>query len=383
MSGMQIETWLDRPATTTLARRARMRVGVALGLLFLIGPLVDLGHEPLSIGHRVGLALGLGVFVWLYVSLLPPSPWLARRGQAGVLGALAALAALALTLVLAGAPSSFVALFVYFVAAAGLVLRPRDAVVVTAATAGGVGLGVLVLGGDDSAAATTALTVASIGALMAAFGRQVRANRELRAAREELARLAVSEERLRIARDLHDLLGHTLSVIALKSELAGKLVERDPPRASAELRDVQAVTRQALAEVREAVHAYRHLALRDALDGARSALAAAGIDCRVDETELELPDDVEAVLAWAVREATTNVVRHSGARSCEIRVRSDGAVAAVEVVDDGAGESPGAGGSGLAGLAERAERVRGRLDAGAPPGGGYRLALTVPIGAGA
>ena len=360
-----------------------MRIGVALGLLFLIGPLVDLVHEPLSVSHRVGLALGLVVFVYLYVSLLPPSPWLARRGQFGVLAALAALAVIALALVFAGAPPSFVALFVYFVAAAGLVLRPRDAAVITAVTAAGVGLGVLLARGDGSAAGAIALTVASIGALMAAFGRQVRANRELRAAREELARLAVSEERLRIARDLHDLLGHTLSVVALKSELAGKLVERDPGRASAELRDVQEVTRQALAEVREAVHAYRQLALRDALDGARTALEAAGIDCRVDEAELELPADVEAVLAWAVREATTNVVRHSGAHRCAIRVVSDGAVAAVEVEDDGAGGTPGPGGSGLAGLAERAERVHGRLDAGARPGGGYRLAVTVPVGAGA
>ena len=102
---------------------------------------------------------------------------------------------------------------------------------------------------------------------MTAFGRVARANRELQATREELARLAVTEERLRIARDLHDLLGHSLSVIALKSELARRLVERDPDRAVAELDDIQAVTREALAEVRAAVQGYRRLALAEALDG--------------------------------------------------------------------------------------------------------------------
>ena len=111
---------------------------------------------------------------------------------------------------------------------------------------------------------------------MTAFGRLARANRELRTTREELARLAVSEERLRIARDLHDLLGHSLSVIAIKTELARRLLERDPDRAAAELDDIQAVTREALAEVREAVQGYRRLALADALDGARKALTAAG-----------------------------------------------------------------------------------------------------------
>src|SRR5262249_26323189 len=148
------------------------------------------------------------------------------------------------------------------------------------------------------------LTTVSIGLLMAAFGRIARANRELHATREELARLAVSEERLRIARDLHDLLGHSLSVIALKSELARKLIEREPSRAAAELDDIESVSRTALAEVREAVQGYRQLGLAVALENARTALTAAGIDCEVAETDTALPADVDAVLAWAVREGT-------------------------------------------------------------------------------
>jgi two-component system sensor histidine kinase DesK len=212
------------------------------------------------------------------------------------------------------------------------------------------------------------------------LGQKIQANRELREARGELARLAVSEERLRIARDLHDLLGHSLSVIALKSELAAKLVDRDPARATAELADIQTVSRQALSEVREAVDGYRQLALADALDGARAALDAAGIECRLDTAEVSLPTEVETVLAWTVREGTTNVVRHSHARSCEIRVRTDESGVAVDVEDNGTAAVVHAGaGNGLSGLAERAARVGGRLEAGGRAEGGFRLRLSVPL----
>jgi two-component system sensor histidine kinase DesK len=143
---------------------------------------------------------------------------------------------------------------------------------------------------------------------------------------------------------------------------------------------VHAVSRSELAEVRETVQGYRRLALGEAIDGARSALAAAGIGCELHEPGVELPPEVEGVLAWTVREGATNVVRHSGARSCAIRIRAEDGVAAVEVEDDGrsAAAAP-AGGSGLAGLAERAERLRGRLEAGAKPGGGFHLRVTVPL----
>ena len=216
--------------------------------------------------------------------------------------------------------------------------------------------------------------------MMVAFARQIRVNGELRRARGEISRLAVSEERLRIARDLHDLLGHSLSTIALKSELAARLVESDPARAASELADVQDVSRQALAEVREAVQGYRQLALDEALAGARSTLVAAGIDCDLDAVPRDLPADVEEVFAWAVREATTNVVRHSGAERCAVRIRDGEEEAVMEVEDDGRA-APGAvqAGSGLAGLAERVEAIRGRLEAGAAPGGGFLVRLVVPL----
>ena len=220
---------------------------------------------------------------------------------------------------------------------------------------------------------------------MAALGRETRANRELRAAREELARLAVAEERLRIARDLHDLLGHTLSVIALKSELAAKLVEQRPAaRARAELEDVQRVTRQALTEVREAVHGYRRLALRRrARRRARGARRGRDRLPRRAVRPPELPAEVENVLAWAVREATTNVVRHSGARACAItlstrrrRRRAAGRRRRPAPPPPAPATAPAWPGSPSARAA-----CDGTLEAGARPEGGFRLRLTVPLAA--
>ena len=374
--------WLgEQPlARRPVADRIRIRLGVGLGLLFLAGPISDLASDPMTTGTRVVSAIGLALFVAIYVSVLPPLPWLSRRGAKAVVVALALLPVIAAALLALGAPDSFTALFVYVAAATGMLLPPRIAAAVIAAAAIGVWILSAQRGDSDSAIAATVLTVVSIGALMGAFGRVVRVNRELRETREELATLAVAEERLRIARDLHDLLGHSLSVIALKTELASRLLERDPARAAGELEEVQAVSRQALAEVRGAVQGYRELALADSLTRARSALTAAGIDCELGSAPTALPADVDAVLAWAVREGTTNVIRHSHARHCAIRIHADRASAALEIDDDGRAEpAVNGGGSGLDGLRERAQRVRGTLEAGARPGGGFRLRVTVPL----
>lgn len=365
-----------------MRRLARIRAGQLLGLLFLIGPLSDLAGASLSPVRLAAIAVAVAAFVGLFLALLPPAPAIARRGLRGLVVGLAVLAALAAATLALGAPRSFVALFVYFVAAAGLLLPTRGAVAVIGVTAIAVGVASAADGSDSSTVAAQVLTVVTIGVMLASLGRHSRTIRELRAAREELARLAVSEERLRIGRDLHDLLGHTLSLVALKSELAAKLVRDDPERARAEMNEVHDVTRRALAEVREAVHGYRRLALDEALDGARTALSAAGIGVRVDGSADKLPAEVENVLAWAVREATTNVVRHSGARTCAISLATDGDAVALQIDDDGTSDLAAArNGAGLAGLAERAGRLHGTLETGARPGGGFRLRLSVPLGA--
>jgi two-component system sensor histidine kinase DesK len=205
-------------------------------------------------------------------------------------------------------------------------------------------------------------------------------NDELDDARAELARLAVAEERERFARDLHDLLGHSLSLIALKTELAGRLLREHPDDAARELSDAENVARQALSEVREAVSGYRRPTLDGELAGARMALTAAGIEMVLQPVDSALDPDSEAVLAWAVREGVTNVIRHSDARSCTVRVTADQARAEVEVADDGVGPAVlnGHSGSGLSGLDQRARDLGGALEAGARPEGGFRLLVTVP-----
>jgi two-component system sensor histidine kinase DesK len=224
---------------------------------------------------------------------------------------------------------------------------------------------------------------AIVGFSMIIVSRLVLTVRELRSAREQLARLAVAEERLRFARDLHDLLGHSLSSITLKSELARRLLPTAPDKAAAEVRDIEGVARRALGEVREAVAAYRQPTLDEALASAREILQAADVACAIDRNVGALPSDVDAVLAWAIREGTTNVIRHSHATHCEIRVAQVGEEVSAEISDDGLGstlEGEEAHGSGLSGLAERVDNFPGGKLAAQPlPGGGFRLHVSLPI----
>ncbi|OLC58123.1 MAG: hypothetical protein AUH85_01415 [Chloroflexi bacterium 13_1_40CM_4_68_4] len=201
----------------------------------------------------------------------------------------------------------------------------------------------------------------------------------LQQAREEIGRLAVHEERLRFARDLHDLVGRSLSLIALKSELSGRLLGQDPARAASEIRDVEKVARDALREVREAVTGYRQPTLAAELAGARAALDAAGVECCIEQDAGVLSPDVESVLAWTVREGVTNVIRHSRAKRCDIRLkRADGHIA-LEVVDDGRLVGTEGEGSGLRGLAERVRARGGTAEAGPLSKDGFRLRVVVPV----
>ncbi len=220
---------------------------------------------------------------------------------------------------------------------------------------------------------------------------------ELQIAREELARLAVTTERLRIARDLHDLLGRNLSLIVLKSELVGRLISVAPERAAVEIGDVEQAARTTLQEVREVVASYRQPTLLNELHSAQELLAAANIGYRYegDESDEEtLPSALEVVFAWTVREGVTNIIRHSRAHHCLIRMTHDQHSVRVEVIDDGAAISPSSaaqpkgtaitegsskGGHGLRGLAERVGELGGHLEAGPTASGGFRLAVSVPL----
>ncbi|MGW2087047.1 sensor histidine kinase [Streptomyces sp. NPDC001880] len=207
-------------------------------------------------------------------------------------------------------------------------------------------------------------------------------------ARDLQARLAVAEERLRFGRDLHDVLGRNLAVIALKSELAVELAQRGRPEAVAQMVEVQRIARTSQQEVRDVVRGYREADLSTELAGARGVLSAAGIECEVTgDTGDRLPATVQSALGWVVREAATNVLRHGDPRHCTIRLRASADAAVLLVENDGAavaatgpggGSEPG--GSGLAGLRERLRVVDGSLDAGPAGNGLFRLTATIPLG---
>ncbi|APE21284.1 MULTISPECIES: sensor histidine kinase [Streptomyces] len=204
--------------------------------------------------------------------------------------------------------------------------------------------------------------------------------RELRGTREELARTAVEKERLRFSRDLHDLLGHTLSVIVVKSEVVRRLAPRDLDAALAQVADIESVGRQALTEIREAVTGYREGSLATELDRARDALSSAGIEPVVRRSGPLLEPQTEALLSWVVRESATNAIRHSGAAHCEITLSGTADRVRLTVTDDGRGTAgtttPG---SGLRGLRERVAAAGGTLDSGPAPRGGFRVTAELPV----
>ncbi|MFD6528442.1 sensor histidine kinase [Streptomyces sp. NPDC060184] len=211
-------------------------------------------------------------------------------------------------------------------------------------------------------------------------------------ARDLQARLAVAEERLRFGRDMHDVLGRNLAVIALKSELAVELARRGKPSAVDQMVEVQRIARASQQEVREVVRGYREADLRAELHGAQAVLRSAGIDCAIEEDRAAagLPAAAGSALGWVVREATTNVLRHGDPRRCVIRlavirltaqkrsvrltVENDGVAAAPEP-----GPGPASGGSGLPGLRERLAALGGSLEAGPAGDGVFRLTATVPV----
>jgi two-component system sensor histidine kinase DesK len=277
----------------------------------------------------------------------------------------------------------------------GLVGCTGIAVAISAAT--GLGYGNTIVAG----------AVVALGNLLAhsAERRNVLMYR-LKETRAELARAAVAEERLRISRDLHDLLGHSLSLITLKAELAGRVIGTDPERAAQEIAELETVARRSLTEVRQAVSSYRQPSLAAELVSSRRMLASAGTESRIRVPgAYSLPPPVEALLAWTVREGATNIVRHAAAKHAEIVIELTDSTASACLSDDGAGPGQaslpdrtggadgtgvqpglaGAGlagpvtGSGLAGLAERAARVGGTLSAGAGEHGGFWLRVSVPL----
>ncbi len=408
--------------------RRRNHFVVYLFLLSLAGAVSDVGGTARPAWLS---AVALAAFVACFVTLVelaphwrsfgsqrPPSP-LARRLRPPLVVAIAALA-VATTLAWG---SNWLVLFIFVVVTVVETVPPRFAMVSifgVALVAGACGL----RGHTDAASVATAaawtLSTIMAGYISLLLHRRSALIGELRASQGEVARLAaadaVAEERLRFARDLHDLLGHSLSVIVLKAELARRRLERgEHDEARDEVDDLEQVARRSLEEVREAVTGYRVRSLATEIGDAREVLDAAGVEATVAVAgDTLLPPDIDQLLAWVVREATTNIVRHSRARHARIAITQAGAEVRLEVSDDGVGEasqsaaqgrgpSDGAGGapfragndaadgqardrsadrprgSGLSGLAERLAQAGGRLEAGPSAGGGFRVVAVVPL----
>ncbi|GHJ98025.1 histidine kinase [Streptomyces sp. NE5-10] len=374
--------------------------------------LVTLGGLPLSSGGRpsgIGTGLTIGLLLWVLahsalcwtVSSRALGHTTGRRARPVRLAAALAAATALGDLVVAGlwaggalTDDSVVAslLVVTSVFTAGtLVLcldRVRHMAYAVAGTALAAALPVAVFGhGVPESLITLAAVLLGGGAYASACGFSswlLGVVQELERSRDLKARLAVAEERLRFGRDLHDVMGRNLSVIALKSELAVQLARRGRAESVDQMVEVQRIAQKSQREVREVVRGYREADLRIELEGARGVLDAAGIGCAVDAPALDLPAGVQSVLGWVVRETTTNVLRHGDARHCAITLRTGAGEAVLTVENDGAAvrdgaAAPGRTGSGLAGLRERLGAVDGTLEAGPVEPQSFRVTARVPL----
>ncbi len=367
----------------------------------LLQPAINLLGHPLD-GRRwfqvIGAVVLTALVCWRVSSremASYPVPWLS----------LAVILAIGIALFAVGG-GDWIATLAVTAAAFGRYSQTPVPAVVGATACGVAGLTVSVINGSQSGLILAAGFIAPMAGLFAySAGRRADTLAMLRRTRAELARAAVAEERLRIARDLHDLLGHSLSLITLKAELAGRVVSADPERAAKEIAELESVARQSLADVRGAVAGFRQPDLAGELAAARQLLDAAGIASQISSADTTcLPQDVDAALAWAVREGTTNVVRHSRATHVAIAISTGPAIAIAEISDDGpavvdelapagilaltagpdgravaARATPKFTGSGLAGLAERVRGLGGELAAGTAESQGFRLRVAVPV----
>jgi two-component system sensor histidine kinase DesK len=345
--------------------RRRWMLGALVAQVYLAFVIVDIvtSHHPMPLvvmGVVCAVAFG-AVYVVMVAMVFNDS--LARR-----IAVLAALFLLSL-------PQWFVigadltALWIFIGVAAGALLRPLAAVVV------GVVLALAMLGLDAVASQPLqwelAVTLVALNLWMIGFAANIRLNIELHRTRDELARTAVTLERERIGRDLHDILGHSLTAIAVKAGLARRLLDRDPASAAAEITDVERLAREALSDVRATAAGYRDVSLAGELAVARSVLQAAGIHPVLPTAVDDVSPAGRAVFGYVVREAVTNVIRHSGATRCEIILTPS----RLEIRDNGvgAGGPRKPAGSGIDGLARRVADAGGRFESGPLPEGGFHV----------
>lgn len=324
---------------------------------------------PVSAREIVLVVATLAVFLPLYFLSF-------RGGRASQL-------ALALTCLLgvAWSPYNFGA-NTFFMFAAGMcagITPPRKAYL---ALAGVIGLSLVVLYSVDTIPKMyrwpVILMAVPVGVASIMDAALRRSREQLLRKQEEVEHIATIAERERISRDLHDLLGHTLSLITLKAELAGKLIGRNEAACRQEIADIERSARTALSEVRAAVSGYRETGLAHELATARASLAAAGVEMLAEVEPVTLPAAVENVLALALREAITNIVRHAGASQCSVRLAREGQAIRLRIADNGQGSAVLTHGNGLTGMRERVQALGGQLQL--RKDNGMTLELTLPMG---
>jgi two-component system sensor histidine kinase DesK len=356
---------LGAMAVVLHSQRAPGDIAAAIGLLILGAIHIAYWWDPWQQSQAravaaAGSMVALNFVLLDLLGLAEPLLWLYPALVAGAgLRAPVAVAAIGLTALAAAAP----------LALQGRLVHPVDPLHPAEA-----------LGPSHS----VLLSIVLAGLGMHAVRQLIRLNRDLHATRAELADLAVAADRERLARELHDLLARTLSLIAVKAELASRLSAKGDAAAAAELSDVQRLARQAVRDVREAVAGSHAPSFEAELAAAEVALRTAGIGLSLERNHAQIDPAHERTLAWAVREAVTNVVKHSGARTCRIALQTCDGVTSLEVDDDGRGPATGRAGAGLDGLADRVRAVGGTLEVGGADGGGFRLQvrLGVPAPAG-
>ena len=336
---------------------------------YIVSPFVLRTWMPMSAVTWVVWAAGLLAFVALYFR----SYWVEGSARQPYIIAFALLGAS-----LAPLNPGALLFFTYSAAFVGGAVRPAHAGYwIGALTVAGVVTAVATPWEPDWMLAGVAVMTPIIGFVNLHYVESRRRDASLKLAQQEIARLATLAERERIAGDLHDLLGHTLSVIVLKAELASKLLSRDPTRAAAEIADVERISRDALAEVRRAVHGFRSATLTDEMVRARAVLATAGVDAVVDATaEVTLSPDVEHAAAMILREAVTNVIRHARASRCRVNTVTDSGAFVMHITDDGVGGRP-AEGAGIESMRARAREIGATLDHHSDRG--VTVTLRVPV----
>jgi two-component system sensor histidine kinase DesK len=327
----------------------------------------------------VAALCGLGVFVLLYCGTILTA--FQPRFRDGRLPTVLALLLVPVTGALAGSLPHALLLYSLLAIAGAVVVPDRGGPLVFIGIPALAAFTAYMRSGQSGEVIDAAWSSFLPGAITFVTLKLLSAVSQLRETRQELARAAVAEERLRFSRDLHDLLGHSMSVIALKAEVVRRLAPTDLDAAMAQAADIEEVSRKALAEIREAVSGYRETGLSEELQRARSLLSAGGIEPVLHESGPPLPAQQDLLLAWVVREGVTNVVRHSRAKRCTIELERGSDPVRLSITDEGAGTgavaASGSDGHGLQGLKERIAANGGLLTTERTEKG-FRLAAAIP-----